>query len=144
MISRRELFTAGAAGTIASEYSESASAVGQSREEIDMLRDIARRINGVESALERAAFSNEVVFGLAAKVREHMEVFFRTNQKFPDFIDVGYHVFMDTYDWHIKNRQQMVVTRGVDGRYWMQFMFTTLILRAEQDPKYIGIPYDKG
>jgi hypothetical protein len=51
---------------------------------------------------------------------------------------------MDVYDWHVKNRQQLVVTRGPDGRYWLQFMFTTLIMRGEQDPNYIGIPYDKG
>ena len=142
MLSRRELITGGVAGTVASRHAEYAPAA-QSRDEIDLLRDISRQIGGVESTLSRAMFSNAVVFGLASKVRGQMEVFFRSNQKFPDFIDVGYNVFMDIYDWHIKNRQQLVVTRGVDSRYWMQFMFTTIILRAEQDLNYIGIPYDK-
>jgi hypothetical protein len=73
-----------------------------------------------------------------------MEVFFKTNQKFPDFIDVGLAVFLDVFDWHVKNRQQANITRGPDSRYWIQFMFTTLILRAEHAENYIGIPFDKG
>ena len=59
-------------------------------------------------------------------------------------IEVGLGVFMDLYDWHVKNRQQLVVQRAPDGRYWMQFMFTSLVLRPETEANYIGIPYDKG
>jgi hypothetical protein len=87
--------------------------------------------------------SNNIVFGHAERVRAQFEIYFRTNQKFPDFIDVGLAVFLDLYDWHIKNRQQLMISRGPDARYWMQFMFSTLILRGEHEPNYIGIPYDK-
>jgi hypothetical protein len=144
MLTRRELITGGVAGSVMPiGHPEAADGV-QSRDEADMLRDIARQIGSVESTLSRGLLSNTVAFGLVGRVRAQLETFFRTTQKFPDFLDVGYDVFMDLYDWHVKNRQQLVVTRGPDGRYWMQFMFTTLIMRGEHDPNYIGLPYDKG
>ena len=83
-------------------------------------------------------------FGIVAKLRSDMETFLRANAKFPDFIEVGIAVFIEVYDWHVKNRQQLTVSRLGDGRYAMLFMFTTLILRPEQDRNYVGIPYDRG
>lgn len=144
MLSRRDLITAGVAGGLATHADAAAAAtVAQARDEVDMLREISRGILSLDRSVDEAWMSNSVVFGLAAKVRGQYETFFRTNQKFPDFIDVGLGVFLDIYDWHIKNRQQLVITRGPDARYWMQFMFTTIILRGEHEPSYIGIPYDK-
>ncbi|HUE87574.1 MAG TPA: hypothetical protein VMO26_15980 [Vicinamibacterales bacterium] len=143
MMTRRELITGGVAGSLVPiGHAESAEVI-QSPAELDMLRDIARQIGNVDNTLSRGMLTNTVAFGLVGRVRGQMETFFRTAQKFPDFIDVGYDVFMDLYDWHVKHRQQLVVTRGPDGRYWMQFMFTTLIMRGEHDANYIGIPYDK-
>jgi hypothetical protein len=143
MLTRRELITGGVAGSVVPIGHVESKETGQPAE-VEVLRDIARQISDVDSTLTQAILSNAVTFGLASKVRGQMETFFRTTQKFPDFIEVGYNVFMDVYDWHIKNRQQLVVTRGPDGRYWLQFMFTTLIMRGEHDANYIGLPYDKG
>jgi hypothetical protein len=72
-----------------------------------------------------------------------MNSFLRGNGKFPDFMDIGIAIFWDLYDWHIKNRLPLVVTRGPDGRYWMQFLFSTMVLRPEVDPGHIGVPVDK-
>ena len=144
MLTRRELITGGVAGSVVPIGHAESAEVRQSPAELDMLRNISRQIGSVDGTLSRGLLSNAVTFGLAAKVRAQMETFFRTAQKFPDFIDVGFDVFMDVYDWHVKNRQQLVVTRGPDGRYWLQFMFTTLIMRGEHDAGYVGIPYDKG
>ena len=144
MLTRRELITGGVAGSVVPiGQMESAEPAQSPPAELDILREIVGQIRSVDSTLSRGLLSNAVAFGLVDKVRAQMETFFRTAQKFPDFIDVGYNVFMDLYDWHVKNRQQLVVTRGPDGRYWMQFMFTTLIMRGEHDANYIGIPYDK-
>ena len=145
MISRRELLTAGMATGLTPEprLSAAAPAGSQSQSEIDVLREIARNLQGVDRTVAQAWLSNSVTFGLVSKLRSTYETYFRTNQKFPDFVEIGIGVFMDVYDWHIKNRQQLQITRGPDGRYWMQFMFTSLILRAEHEPNYIGIPYDK-
>lgn len=144
MLSRRELLAAGVAGGVSPRLDAApAATLPQSRDEIDVLREIVRSIRSVGSSVDQAWLSNDVTFGLVAKVRGQMETYFRTNQKFPDFIEAGLGVFMDVYDWHVKNRQQLVVTRGPDGRYWIQFMFTTIIVRGEHEPSYIGIPYDK-
>ena len=98
------------------------------------MRDVASNVKEVDSTLERAFFSNSLANGFVPKLRAAMETFFRGTAKFPDYIEVGLAVFFDMYDWHVKNQQQLIVTRAPDGRYWMQFMFTTLILRHEQDP----------
>jgi hypothetical protein len=36
------------------------------------------------------------------------------------------------------------VTRQADNRDMLQFMFSQIILRPEQEGNYIGYPYDKG
>jgi hypothetical protein len=144
MLTRRELITGGVAGSVVPVGHAESTAARQPAAEAEALRQISSQIGNIDDTLRRALLSNDVAFGLVGKVRAQMEIFFRSAQKFPDFIDVGYVVFMDIYDWHVKNRQQLVVTRGPDGRYWLQFMYTTLIMRGEQDPGYVGIPYDKG
>ena len=145
MLSRRELITAGVAGSLAPSASEAAPVVTEVQEaDRAGQREIARSISEVESVLRSAYLSSSLAHGFVDPLRKEMIQFFRANSKFPDFIDVGLGVFMDVYDWHIKNQQQLVVTRGVDGRYSMQFMFTSLVLRGEQDLKHIGVPYDKG
>lgn len=144
MLSRRELITAGVAGGVAAraDVPPSHSTEAQPGER-EALLQIGRSVDTVNGSLQRGLLSNSLAFGFVGKLRDSMELFFKGNAKFPDFIDVGFDVFMDIYDWHIKNRQQLVVTRGIDNRYWMQFMFTTLLLRQEVDASYIGPPYDK-
>jgi hypothetical protein len=139
MLSRRELLSAGVAGTLAPETGAGAEGQPSERE----AREIADRISSVERAI---AGLNPISLaqGPVAKVRGLMEQFLRSTQKFPDFMEVGTGVFFDIYDWHVKHRQQLAVTRQADGRYAMQFMFTFLILRPDQDPNHIGFPYDKG
>lgn len=143
MLSRRELLTAGVGGSLASTAAPSAAAPEEQQADRDGQREIARSITTVEQTLRNAYLTSSLSHGFVVKLRNYMEQHFRASSKFPDFMDIGLAVFMDLYDWHVKNRQQLVVTRGVDGRYNMQFMFTTLVLRGEQDPNYIGIPYDK-
>jgi hypothetical protein len=144
MISRRELLTASVAGGFTSTAGAApASSAGAAQDNSADLRRISGEINGLDSTITKAWLSNAVVFGHAERVRNQFETFFRINQKFPDFIDVGLAVFLDLHDWHIKNRQPLQITRGPDSRYWMQFMFSTIILRGEHEPTYIGIPYDK-
>jgi hypothetical protein len=144
MISRRELLATSVAGGLVSNAEPAeAHEAAQQQEIAGHLRTIALNIADLDRTMGGAWLSNRVVFGLADKVRAQYETFFRTHQKFPDFLEVGLSVFLDVYDWHIKNRQQLLISRGAEGRYQMQFMFTTLILRGEHDGGYIGIPYDR-
>jgi hypothetical protein len=141
MLSRRELLGAGLAGGITATDAAPASHQGQA--ELELLREIARGVTAVDRTMAQSWMSSNTAYGLVAKVRAQFEIYFRSAQRFPDFIDVGYAVFIDLYDWHIRNRQQLTITRAADNRYWMQFMFTTVVLRGEQDPNFIGVPYEK-
>jgi hypothetical protein len=145
MVSRREVITAAVASTVgvrAEAVPAPATALNEQERDREALVQISRAINRVEGVLERGMLSNSLAHGFVSKLRASMEQFFRAQGKFPEFLDIGIGVFMDMYDWHIKHGQQLTVTRGADGRYRMQFMFTTLVLRHEVEPAYIGIPYD--
>jgi hypothetical protein len=67
----------------------------------------------------------------------------RSAGKFPDFLEIGVDVFYQVYDWHVRHNQQIQITRVAEQRFAIQWMFTQLILRWEQDPKYIGVPFDR-
>ena len=143
MISRRELLSAGMAGTFTPSTEAGTAPAAQSQGEVEALREIARNLQGVDRTVAQAWLSNSVAFGIVGRLRDVYEAYFRTNHRFPDFVDIGIGVFMEVYDWHIKNGQPLTITRGPDSRYWLQFMFTTLILRGEHERNHIGIPYDK-
>jgi hypothetical protein len=149
MLSRRDLISAGVVGGLApvapaGAVAEPVAAEEQQPTERESLRDIASHLDEIHDVLHAAYQTSSLSHGIVSKLRGDMEQFLRANTKFPDFIEVGIAVFMEVYDWHIKHQQQLAVTRVGDGRYTMRFMFTTLILRPEQDRNYVGVAYDRG
>jgi hypothetical protein len=149
MLSRRDLISAGIVGGLAPAAPASAAAAPvvpeeQQAPDRDGQREIARRIGEIQDVLRAEFQTSSLSHGIAAKLRGDMEQFMRANTKFPDYIEVGVGVFIEMYDWHVKNGQELAVTRLGDGRYTMRFMFTTLILRPEQDRNYVGVAYDRG
>lgn len=76
------------------------------------------------------------------QIREQQRVWLRANHRYPDFIEVGVAIWDAVYDWHVRYQQPINMVRMQDGRYVMSFMFTTLILRPDQTPDYIGPPFD--
>ncbi len=77
-----------------------------------------------------------------ALIREQQRIWLRSTQKYPDFLEVGLEIWDSLHDWHVRYRQAINMARMTDGRYAMVFMFTTIILRPEQMPTYVGLPYD--
>jgi hypothetical protein len=77
------------------------------------------------------------------RLREQMLEFMKGTNKWPDYIDVGSSPWFAVYDWHVRFRIQPSVVRLPDNRYGLTFMFTTLVLRPDQTPSYIGLGYDK-
>ncbi len=65
-----------------------------------------------------------------------------STRKYPDFIEIGLDVWDNVYDWHVAYQQPLNVTRLADGRYAMSFMFTTLLLRSDQNPDFVGYAFD--
>ena len=76
------------------------------------------------------------------RIRQQQHTWIRSSQKYPDFIEVGLDVWDNVYDWHVVHQQPLNMTRAADGRYTMTFMFTTLLLRADQAPDFVGFAFD--
>ncbi len=81
--------------------------------------------------------------GLVIPVRSALDLYLKTNGRFPDYLEVGRAVFMQIYDWHVKYQQPIQMNRTTDNRLVIRFMLTQLILRHEQDPAFVGPPYDR-
>ena len=76
------------------------------------------------------------------RIRQQQRTWIRSTMKFPDFIEIGIEVWDNLYDWHVAHQQPLSMGRAADGHYTMTFMFTTLVLRPEQAPDYVGFPFD--
>ena len=77
-----------------------------------------------------------------ARIRQQQHTWMRSTQKYPDFIEVGLDVWDNLYDWHVVHQQPLNLTRTSDGRYTLVFMYTTLILRPDQAPEFVGFAFD--
>jgi len=151
-VTRRELVTAGALGALSATAqgeltglagSAEAAAV-QSPEAISAqaLRDIAQQLDDINDVLREGLVGPSLNAGIIVEIRRQFGLFLRANQKYPDFCEIGPGVFTELYDWHVRHRQPIEITR-TDNRLTIRFMFTGMVLRPEQDPGYVGIPFDR-
>ena len=84
-----------------------------------------------------------MAYGNVGQVRSTIEKWTRASGKFPEYCEVGITVFYDVYDWHVRQQQQVQITRVAEQRIMILFMFTQLLVRWESDPNFIGLPYDR-
>ena len=125
---------AGAAALLGAPESAAQSAAARS----DDREAVARAVDQLRVAIDRhLAVSPEL-----DRIRQQQRTFLKSNQKFPDFIEVGIDVWENIYDWHVRHELPITATRTADGRYVMTVMFTTLILRPEQVGGYVGYGFD--
>lgn len=104
---------------------------------------VAKAIDNLREVVEQRANACHVgTCGTVALIRMQQKTFMKANRKFPDFIDAGIDAWEAVYDWHVKNRQPVNATRLPDGRYGLAFMFTTIVLREDQLPNFVGWGYD--
>lgn len=138
MMSRRELMTTGLAG--AAGMGPAAASLPQDRDDRDtagVLKEILAEIRRQQAACTTAGCP------AIERIREATRVFIKSNNKYPDYVDVGLDVWEDVYDWHVRYQQPLNISRLPDGRYGMAFMFSILVLRHEMALNYIGPGYDK-
>ena len=137
---RREMMGGGFLAGVAAMIAPKVEAAGQQDSDDTT---VARAIDKLREAVERqqdACFLGPC--NAIKQVRSAQLVFLKANQKFPDFIDVGTDLWHEVWDWHVKNQQQIGITRLPDGRYGLGFMFTTLVMRPENPGSYISFGYD--
>ncbi|MDP2054928.1 MAG: hypothetical protein Q8L75_14930 [Acidobacteriota bacterium] len=144
MISRREVVTAGVLGTLATGAAPSPAEAVQDGPVIRAgLTEIRREIEELSGHVQRGLLGSSLDHGRVGQVKGRLETFLKSSGKFPEFCDIGTSVFYDVYEWHVKHQQQINVTRMADQRLMIQFMFTQLILRWENESNYIGMPFDR-
>jgi hypothetical protein len=133
MLSRRELIAAGAGIHLTGG---SAAAAAQNEGAIASLRGDIQEIRSILTA-------NPVSTPTVTTLRERQRQFYRINQRFPEYIDVGFRVWEAMQDWHIRNLRPLNISRTGDGRWQMDFILTVLVLKYELPENDISIPYDR-
>jgi hypothetical protein len=133
---RRDLVGGGMVAGLASMMAPAAEASAddeQSTQAINRLREtFERQFEQSYSARWRGV----------SRVRQQQRTWMQATRKYPDFIEVGLDVWDNIWDWHVVYQQPLNVTRVADGRYAMSFMFTTLLLRPDQTPDFVGYAFD--
>ncbi len=144
MISRREVVTAGVLGTLATGGSAAASELQQ---EVQTLRAgfdaLASSLDELQTSIDEGLRGNTMNYAGVGAVKTKIEQYTKVTGRFPDYCDIGLSVFYDVYGWHVRNQQQLNITRVGEQRMAIQFMFTQLVLRIENDSNYISTPYDR-
>jgi hypothetical protein len=152
MISRREVVTAGVLGTLAGSTADLSAEARVERAKVEAAQDdagIIRALNQIEQELERLngvvdSTSRVTTGSYLGEIRARFTTHLRAAGKFPEFMEIGIEPFYEVYDWHVRHQQQIQITRISEQRFAIQWMFTQLIMRYEQDPKHLGIPFDRG
>jgi hypothetical protein len=135
---RRELVNGGVVAGLATLFAPGAEA----RPALDD-EQTARAVNHLRETFERQF--EQVYSGKwrgVSRVRHQQRTWLTATRKYPDFLEIGLDVWDNVYDWHVAYQQPLNVTRLADGRYAMAFMFTTLLLRPDQSPDFVGYPFD--
>ena len=151
MISRREVVTAGVLGTLATNAAGETNATGESSMQTGdalVVRDALNRINTtldeIKDSLDAGLRGNTMSYGSLGVIKQRLELWVKTTGRFPEFWDVGISVFLEIYDWHIREKQPIQITRVSEQRMAIQWLFTQYVLRWENDQNYIGPqPYDR-
>ena len=148
MMSRREVVAAGVLGTLSTAAAPVSAEAGQAPTPESMamtrgLSNLASELNELNRLVTQGMVAPSLSVGLVGNVKSRIELYLKTSGKFPEFCDVGTSVFFEVYDWHVRHQQQIQITRMADQRMMIQFLFTQLILRWENESSYIGTPFDK-
>jgi hypothetical protein len=139
MLDRREILNRVTVGGLLSAFAAPASAQAGRAAPDDAAadREVAKAVQAVRDEIARQSTFWEI-----AAVRDQLRTYLRTTAKFPDYIEVGGDIWQQVYDWHVRYQQPATIGRTPDGRYTIVLMETTVILRPDLTPGFIGLPYD--
>ena len=106
------------------------------------LTAIEESVDELKVAIERALMGNPLRNTCLEHVNTKVAYYTTTTGKAPSYCDVGLTVFFDVYDWHVRHRQPIQISRIAEERMAIQYKFTQLVVRWELDSSYVGTPYD--
>jgi hypothetical protein len=75
-------------------------------------------------------------------IRRQQHIYLRAHGRYPEFIDVGLGPWEDLYAWHIKYQVPLKMGLRSDGFYGMPYCLTTIVLKPNMQPDYVGPAYD--
>jgi hypothetical protein len=141
MVERRRVMGGGVAAGLAALFAPADGEAAAQRDDDGAL--VARAVENLRATVQ-SEFQTQrsSPWRGVTLVREQQRTWLRSTQKYPDFLEVGINVWESLHDWHIHFQQPVNMARMTDGRYAIVFMFTTVILRPELMPDYVGLPYD--
>jgi hypothetical protein len=142
MMNRRDMLAAGLLGGLA----PSGEGEVQNTGEVilrDGLKTLDDSVDNFRNTVDSGLRGNSMNFGGVGAVKGEMQKWLKVTGRFPEYCDIGVAVFFDVYDWHVRQQQQIQISRLADQRMTIQFMFTQLVLRWENSETYVGTPYDR-
>ena len=145
MISRREVVTAGMLGSLATGGAGQTGTLSSDAILIrDALNKVVESLDEIKASIDDSVHGNTMNHGSLGTIRGKLETWIRVQGRFPEYWDVGISVFLEIYDWHIRQKQEIKISRIAEQRMAIQWMFTQYVLRWENEPGYIGQqPYDR-
>jgi hypothetical protein len=142
MMSRRSVLGAPAIGGLLASLAPAAvEAEVPAPQAEQAMEGVSRAVRELRDSL-REDLRRQSTFWELAPVRDATKNFLRAAGKFPDFLEVGTEIWHQVYDWHVRYQQPLSLGRNAEGRYTMMLMGTTLVMRVEVQPNYVGIPFD--
>jgi hypothetical protein len=142
MINRRDMLSAGLLGSLA----PTGSAEAQDQSDVILrqgLGGIDNSIDEFKGTVEQSLRGSSMNYGGVGLVKAELMKWLKISGRFPEYCDIGVSIFFDIYDWHVRTQQQIQISRMADQRMSIQFMFTQLVLRWENNENYVGPPYDR-
>jgi hypothetical protein len=126
-----------AGGAAASEAAPSAAEPAVQDAERVRLEEVAKAVRDV-----RDEIAYQYTFWEITAIRDQVRTFLRANGKFPDFIEAGTDIWQQVYDWHVRFQQPIALGRTPEGRYTILLLATTVVMRTDLPPGFVGLPYD--
>src|SRR5688572_16962479 len=111
MISRREMVTAGVLGTLATGNASEAAVQSDAQLVREVLLRIDDNLDEIKTSLDAGLRGNTMSYGSLGVIKGRLETWVRATGRFPEFWDVGISVFLEIYDWHIRQQQPVQISR---------------------------------
>jgi hypothetical protein len=137
MLTRRELF----GGVVAARLGNRGALEQRESQGTQADEDMLRELRGINASLRIAVHTP--ADDQVAIIRERQRSHLRVSQRFPDYIDVGIRVWERLQDWHVQYMRPLNIARAGDGRWNMEFIHTTIVLRTDIAENDIGMVYDR-